>query len=323
MKKIFYWKRIIQAYVLRSNSQLTFWHESPEVNIDFKTDDIGSYYMKFHQKADYDSSCDMDGIPMLDYKGAIGPQYNPIAIAQWGLGNYNLWISTGSKKRYIKFIKSANWLVENLEENEFGLKVWMHKFDFEYRDTLKSPWYSGLAQGQGLSLLVRAYKETNEKEYENAINEVIKSFKIDIYNGGVNYVDANGFEWIEEYIVNPPTHILNGFIWALWGIYDYNILKKDNSSEKMIKKYLETLENNLENYDLRYWSKYELSNKSIPMIASPFYHKLHIIQLDIMYRLTKKNIFYNYQKKWITQQKNSIYKFMSIVHKSIFKVLYY
>ena len=90
MKKIFYWKRIIQAYVLRSNSQLTFWHESPEVNIDFKTDDIGSYYMKFHQKADYDSICDMDGIPMLDYKGAIGPQYNPIAIAQWGLGNYNL-----------------------------------------------------------------------------------------------------------------------------------------------------------------------------------------------------------------------------------------
>ena len=46
--------------------------------------------MKFHQKADYDSICDMDGIPMLDYKGAIGPQYNPIAIAQWGLGNYNL-----------------------------------------------------------------------------------------------------------------------------------------------------------------------------------------------------------------------------------------
>ena len=44
----------------------------------------------------------------------------------------------------------------------------MHHFDFEYRDTLKSPWYSGLAQGQGLSVLVRAYIETdNENDMDS------------------------------------------------------------------------------------------------------------------------------------------------------------
>ena len=35
------------------------------------------------------------GVPMLDYHGAIGLQYNPIAIAQWGLGNYNRFCETG------------------------------------------------------------------------------------------------------------------------------------------------------------------------------------------------------------------------------------
>ena len=35
---------------------------------------------------------DADGIPLLDYHGNIGLQYNPIAIAQWGLGNFNLFL---------------------------------------------------------------------------------------------------------------------------------------------------------------------------------------------------------------------------------------
>ena len=31
---------------------------------------------------------------------------------------------------------------------------------------------------------------------------------------------------------NEPTHILNGFIWGLWGIYDYWLLTKDNKSKQ-------------------------------------------------------------------------------------------
>ncbi len=38
---------------------------------------------------------DASGIPQLDYHGHIGLQYNPIAIAQFGLGNYNLWKTGG------------------------------------------------------------------------------------------------------------------------------------------------------------------------------------------------------------------------------------
>ena len=31
-----------------------------------------------------------------------------------------------------------------------------------------------------------------------------------------------------------------------------------------------------------------------PMITGPFYHKLHIVQLEIMYGVTGENIFYEY-----------------------------
>ena len=139
-KRLNYWNRIISAYVFKNVSQLTFWHGEPEINPHFVVGSLGPYYMSFKEKANYDSKHDKNGIPMLDYKGKIGLQYNPIAIAQWGLGNYNLWIESQDSLHYLKFIKSANWLTDNLEINKNGYKVWMHYFDFEYRETLKSPW---------------------------------------------------------------------------------------------------------------------------------------------------------------------------------------
>ena len=59
---------------------------------------------------------------------------------------------------------------------------------------------------------------------------------------------------------NEPTHILNGFIWALWGIYDYWLLSSDKNIKILFDKYCDTLSNNIDRYDIGYWSLYELSN---------------------------------------------------------------
>jgi len=76
---------------LSNTSQLTFWHGEPQINPNLDTEFIGSYYMLFYKKAEYTGHTDENEIPMLDYHGHIGLQYNPIAISQWGLGNYNIW----------------------------------------------------------------------------------------------------------------------------------------------------------------------------------------------------------------------------------------
>ncbi len=82
-----YYQRIFSAYLGPRRSQLTFWHEVPEINGRATIDHLGEYYMLFREKADYAGHYDVAGLPMLDYRGAIGLQYNPIAIAQWGLAN--------------------------------------------------------------------------------------------------------------------------------------------------------------------------------------------------------------------------------------------
>ncbi len=323
MKKLNYWKRLFKAYVLKNTSQLTFWHNEPTINKNYNKNKVGHYYMLFHSKAKYSGYFDSNGIPMLNYHGTIGLQYNPIAISQWGLGNYNLWRKTNDRDSYDKFIKSADWLVDNIKKNKYGVNVWFHEFDFEYRDKLKSPWYSGLAQGQAISVLVRAFIETGISSYKITAQKAIDSFNIDVSKGGVNFRDKNGYNWVEEYIVFPPTHILNGFIWALWGIFDYAIVFDSKKYKKKFYNYSNTLINNLHQYDNIYWSKYELSNKLISMISSHFYHKLHIVQLKIMYDLTDNDVYLFYSNKWQKQLQNLFCKNIAFIHKAIFKVLYY
>ena len=104
-----YLRRVFTTYLTRRNSQLTFWHGKPGVNPEASIEKLGQYYMLFLYKANYPGPFDKNGIPLLDYRGIIGKQYNPIAIAQYGLGHYNLYKKTGNGKNLEIAIKQAAW----------------------------------------------------------------------------------------------------------------------------------------------------------------------------------------------------------------------
>ena len=318
-----YYRRIFVAYLMPGQSQLTFWHETPQVNPNARRDELGEYYMTFAEKADYKGQYDSASIPMLDYHGRIGLQYNPIAIAQWGLGNYNLFLRTHDGDRKRKFLAASNWLCGHLEQNPFGVWVWNHHFDWEYRTPLKAPWYSGLAQGQGVSLLVRAYRETGNPAYLEAADRAFASFLKSTDQGGVIFTDDRGGVWIEEYIVSPPTHILNGFLWAAWGVYDYYLASKDDSARNLFAKAVQTLRDNLDPYDLGFWSLYEQAGTPLPMVASAFYHRLHVVQLRIMHRLTGDEIFARYANRWESYGRSRAKRTRALCYKGAFKLCYY
>lgn len=323
MPALAYYRRIFSAYFLRGESQLTFWHETPAANPNASFTELGEYYMLFTEKADYRGTYDNSGIPMLDYHGQIGLRYNPIAIAQHGLGNYNLWRRTADPSRREKFLIAADWLGSHLETNALGLAVWHHHFDWEYREKLKAPWYSALAQGQGISLLVRAHNETQDVRYLDAARRALESFYKSVSDGGVAFTDDRGDLWFEEYIVSPPTHILNGFIWAAWGVYDYFLATKNQAAYKLFSRAVQTLLRNLARYDLSFWSLYEQSGTRLPMVASRFYHQLHIVQLRIMHQLTGENEFARFADRWEAYARSRSNRFRALAYKSAFKLLYY
>ena len=326
-KRWHYYRRIFPAYLGSGRSQLTFWHETPEINPRAVADRLGEYYMLFREKADYAGHYDAAGIPMLDYHGAIGLQYNPIAVAQWGLANYNRFCETSDDARRQKTLKAADWLTANLEQNAHGLWVWNHHFDWDYRDTLKAPWYSGLAQGQGVSLLLRAHAHSENEKYRHAGEKAFVALTRPMAEGGVLFEDVSENNkknlWIEEYLVDPPTHILNGFIWALWGVFDYWRVRRDASAKAIFDRGVETLVHNLARFDTGYWSLYEQSGTRMKMLASPFYHRLHIVQLRVMSRLAGDARFAAVADRWEGYAQRRGNRTRAWIEKSVFKLLHY
>jgi hypothetical protein len=324
INRLIYWKRIFSTYILRGKNNLSFWHGEPLLNESSNYNELDDYYMRFHYKAEYKGDYDETGIPLLNYEGDIGIQYNPIAIAQWSLGNYNLWKKNNFQECYEKFIKGSDWLHNNLNSNHKKVYVWEHHFDWVYKENLINPWYSGLAQGQGLSVLCRAYKITGDNKYLDSMEKVYQSFLIDIENGGVTFTDKEGNIWIEEYIMKEnPTHILNGFIWSLWGIYDYWLLTKNKDIKKLFDRYIKTIEQNIKEYDIGYWSLYELSKLSIDMRASIFYHKLHIVQLKVLFKMTNNKKFENISNDWSQYLNKKPNIIRATLMKILFKICYY
>ena len=318
-----YYRRILSAYLFPGTSQLSFWHDVPRINPNARIHQFGEYYMPFVEKADYSGQYDSAGIPLLDYHGDIGLQHNPIAIAQWGLGNCNLFLRTHDEARKKKLLSASDWLCSHLEQNGSGVWVWNHDFDWEYRTPLKAPWYSALAQGQGISLLVRAYQATGVSSYLETAGRAFESFLKSTGDGGITFTDERGDLWFEEYIVSPPTHILNGFIWAAWGVHDYYLATKNRSAEELFEKAVHTLEANLDRYDLGFWSLYEQSGTRLPMVASPFYHRLHVVQLRVMHLLTGKEVFARYAERWRTYATSRTKRTRALCYKSAFKLCYY
>jgi heparosan-N-sulfate-glucuronate 5-epimerase len=323
VNRFHYLHRVASAYLGGGNSQLTFWHDEPAVNPNFKQSELGEYYMPFTEKADYAGVFDGGGIPMLDYRGTLGRQYNPIAIAQWGLGNFNLFLRTRDPQRKAKFILAGNWLCDHLEQNPHGVFVWNHHFDWEYRTPLRAPWYSALAQGQGISLLVRASREMENADYMTVADRAFIGFCKSTVDGGVASTDQDDDLWFEEYIVSPPTHILNGFIWAAWGVYDYYLATQSRDAQELFTRAVGTLRTHLGDYDVGFWSLYEQSGTRLPMVASPFYHRLHIAQLRVMQRLTGDPIFARYADRWEGYMHRRANRTRALCYKSVFKLCYY
>ena len=319
--RVAYLARIARVYANRSSGPLSFWYEQPRMNeAGF---DGRQYFMTFQGKAAYAGPFDSDGVPLLDYQGDIGRQHNPIAVAQYGLARFNRWCDTTAADDRTAWLRVATWLARELTPNRFGVPVWMHHFDWPYREVLQAPWYSGLAQGNGVSMLVRAAEATGEARFANAAHKAFESMRLDVSAGGVLVTDDRRRTWIEEYLVDPPSHILNGFIWALWGVYDYARWSGAHAASRLFDACVATVEQALPEYDTGRWSLYELPTGGPPMIASRYYHELHIVQLRVLERLTDNPVFGEVASRWQRYLDSPVNRTRALVEKAAFKVLHY
>jgi hypothetical protein len=86
---------------------------------------------------------------------------------------------------------------------------------------------------------------------------------------------------------------------------------------------IETLRKNMSRYDIGFWSLYEQSGTRLPMIASPFYHRLHIVQLQVLARITGDDVFLQFADKWEKYTHSRSKRTRALCLKGAFKLCYY
>lgn len=92
---------------------------------------------------------------------------------------------------------------------------------------LAAGWLSAMAQGHGMSVLVRAYLATGEINYLHNAELALNSFAVNASAGGVRNYVFDMYPWYEEYPTRDGgTFVLNGFLYALIGLYDLMVTAK-------------------------------------------------------------------------------------------------
>lgn len=251
----------------------------------YSKNEVAGYYNDLTEKVTKDDPNIL--VPMY-YVDTGEKIYFSIGIFQYGLASYDLFLKTNDKVYKDKLIACAEWTVENQKANGGWIT-------FDYNNP-EHP-YSSMAQGEAISLLIRAHIVTGEEKFMTAAHKAKDFMLKPISEGGTTEYTENGAVLHE--VTNHPV-VLNGWIFSLWGLYDYCKYFKDVEVIKVFKTTLTALKKQLPEFDVKYWSKYNAGK----MICSPFYHKLHIAQLRVMYELFSDEIYKEYADKWEKYQKS-------------------
>lgn len=131
-------------------------HVNQDMGKCFVPGKLEGYFNNMTEKVTKDpETLEKKTIPMTTDEVA-GVVYFPVAIFQYGLGAFDLYLMTKEEKYINQFWNCVKFAVENQKD----LGAW-NNFGFVYPE---SP-YGSMCQGEGASLLLRAYKVTGENQY--------------------------------------------------------------------------------------------------------------------------------------------------------------
>lgn len=244
----------------------SYWHMPQGKGTQFVPGALEGYFNDLTGKTSWAGAVDPLGLPLVWVNGRL--QYFPVTVLQKGLGHWDLWLGSGRRDsaQWNQFERIARWALAT-QDGRGGWRV-------PSTGAAGISAYSAMSQGQGISLLCRAYSANQGSEHIEAAISAAKLMLTPEAAGGTTHVAPEGIV-LEETPVRQRRTILNGWIFALYGLYDLGLVVDNDTFGVALLSTVTALAALLPTFDAGFWSYYDCSGK----LASPFYHRLHICQL--------------------------------------------
>jgi hypothetical protein len=242
-----------------------------------------------------------------------------VAVCQWGLGAFERYLAGDGEEWLAAALDVGKDLLGQQLEGGPQDGGWAHRQPFPHTYRLEPPWLSAMAQGQGASLLARLYVETGDERLAEAAQRALAPFRIPSGAGGVR-AELDGRPFPEEYPTSPPSFVLNGAIFALWGLHDVAVALGDRSARQAFNDGVETLAANLHRWDAGYWSRYDLYPHPVLNVASSSYHVLHVSQLRALHTIAPHPVFSETADRFERYAASATNRARAFVRKGLFRV---
>ncbi|ANF26048.1 hypothetical protein PS273GM_13280 [Stutzerimonas stutzeri] len=242
-----------------------------------------------------------------------GAEYNPVMLAQCGLSAYGKWLKSKEGKDLAIAVAYGEKLIETQDKRGAFPNDYQHRY-YVTKQMMPAGWTSAMAQGQALSLFARLFAGTGDQKFIAAGKLALNYLLTPTYKGGVRTTMASldpslkGYVFFEEVVTEPnDNYILNGYMFALLGLYDWSKVPSPNAADQKLsahffKEGIQTLEKILPYYEVDGLSVYDLTHytfnnrKNILVTAS--YTGVHVYLLHALHSVTGSSILKDYEDNW-------------------------
>lgn len=249
---------------------------------------------------------DDEGLPLAVNES--GEFRHPVMTAACGLAAYNWSLNGGDGMALVR--RHADLLI-SLQDEEGAFRypfAWRHHL---LHEKLAPGWASSMSQGEGMALFLRAWHISKDERYLEAGEKALDYLLTPVSEGGVATTLADldpslsSYIFFEEYAAEPATYTLNGYMYTLFGLYDWSKAAPEEfgreEAAEAFAKGIKTLSKILPYYDMGTISSYDLGYITYPrgpILVRTYYHETHVRQLDLLFRLTGIPAFRHFSQKW-------------------------
>ncbi len=297
------------------------WRKIPITEY-IEKDIIGPYYVSLKEKmVDYPYRDRYGGI--LDINPLDNSKFfHPIQNSHYCMALYETYLESKDESLLDEMIKIGDAIIKNGVDTDYGGKVW--PLPLQFHKNQKLPWISAMYQGSIIGALVRLYEVNPKEEYIEVARKALKAFTIPISKGGVISDDSSQGAYYEEYAyreIDKQRHTLNGMLAALFGIYDFWKMTKDEEARSIFDKGVKVIRENLIKFDWPFCSVYDLRYQQgeVPII-NPRYNAVHIAQLRVLAKMTGDDYFAAFADLWELKLKDRINRLRITIHYFRFKI---